>query len=145
MWTSEEIPSDWKRSIIVPIYKRKGDPKDCGNYRGISLLSVAGKMFARIILDRIRPHLLEHQRPEQSGFSPKKSTVDRILALRVLIERRREFRKPFLGAYVDFRKAFDAVHKGSLWKLFYLHGIPSKIIALIQSLYSDSSNAVRMG
>ena len=145
VWTSEEIPSDWKRSIIVPIYKRKGDPKDCGNYRGISLLSVAGKMFARILLDRIRPHLLEHQRPEQSGFSPKKSTVDRILALRVLIERRREFRKPFLGAYVDFRKAFDSVHRGSLWKLLYLRGIPSKIIALIQSLYSDSSSAVRIG
>ena len=96
-------------------------------------------------MDRIRPHLLEHQRPEQSAFSPKKSTVDRILALRVLIERRREFRKPFLGAYVDFRKAFDSVHRGSLWKLLYLRGIPSKIIALIQSLYSDSSSAVRIG
>ena len=145
VWTSEEIPSDWKRSIIVPIYKGKGDPKDCGNYRGISLLSVAGKMFARILLDRIRPHLLEHQRPEQSGFTPKKSTVDRILALRVLIERRREFRKPFLGAYVDFRKAFDSVHRGSLWRLLHLRGIPPKIIVLIQSLYSGSASAVRIG
>ena len=46
------------------------------------LLSVPGKVFARIILDRIRHHLLEHQRPEQSGFTPKRSTIDRILALR---------------------------------------------------------------
>ena len=76
VWTSGEIPSDWKRSIIVPIYKGKGDPKDCGNYRGISLLSVAGKTFARILLDQIRPHLLQHQRPEQSGFTSKKSTID---------------------------------------------------------------------
>ena len=145
VWTSGEIPSDWKRSIIVPIYKGKGDPKDCGNYRGISLLSVAGKMFARILLDRIRPHLLEHQRPEQSGFTSKKSTIDRILALRLLIERRREFHKPFLGAYVDFRKAFDSVERWSLWKLLQLRGIPKKIIVLIQSLYSGSESAVRLG
>ena len=88
-------------------------------------------MFARILLDRIRPHLLEHQRPEQSGFSPKKSTVDRILALRLLIERRREFYQHFLAAYMDFREAFDSVERWSLWKLFELRGIPKKIIVLI--------------
>jgi len=51
-------------------------------------LSVLGKVFARIILDGVRHHLLEHQRPEQSSFTPKRSTIDRILAFRVLIERR---------------------------------------------------------
>ena len=48
------------------------------------LLSVPGKVFDRIMFDRVRHHLLEHQRPEQSGFTPKRSTIDRILALRVL-------------------------------------------------------------
>ena len=58
VWTSCDVPADWRRSIIVPIYKGRGDRRDCGNYRGISLLSVPGKLFARIILDRIRPHLI---------------------------------------------------------------------------------------
>ena len=68
--------------------------------------------------------------------------VDRILALRVLIERRREFRKPFLGAYVDFKKAFDSVH---LWELLRLRGIPDKILCLIRALYTDTESAVRWG
>ena len=48
--------------------------------------SVPGKVFAQIIIDRVCHHLLEHQRPEQSGFTPKRSTIDHILALRVLTE-----------------------------------------------------------
>ncbi|KAG0725162.1 DNA replication licensing factor MCM4 [Chionoecetes opilio] len=50
-------------------------------------------------------------RPQQSGFTPGKSTTDRILALRVLVERRREFRQGMLAAYVDLKKAFDSVHR----------------------------------
>ena len=145
IWTSLDIPSDWRRSVIVPIFKRKGDPRDCGNYRGISLLSVPGKVFARVLLNRIREHLIAHQRTEQSGFTPKKSTVDRILALRVLIERRREFRRPFLGAYVDFKKAFDSVHRATLWELLRLRGVPNEILSLIRALYTDTESAVRWG
>merc|ERR1712002_185252 len=128
-----------------PIYKVRGERRDCGNYRGISLLSVPGKLFARIILDRIRPHLIKHQRAEQSGFTPKKSTVDRILALRVLVERRREYDKPFYAAFVDFRKAFDSVHRGALWDLLRLRGIPAEILRLIRALYTDTESAVRWG
>ena len=65
------------------------------------MLSVPGKVFARIILDRVHYHLLEHQHPEQSGFTPKRSTIDRFLALRVLTERRREFRQGLFAAFVD--------------------------------------------
>ena len=91
-WNTGIIPTHWTRSLAVPLWKGKGDRQDCNNYRGVTLLSVPGKVFARIILDRVRHHLLEHQRPEQSGFKPKRLTIDRILAFRVLTERRREFR-----------------------------------------------------
>jgi len=65
------------------------------------LLSVQGKVFTRIILDRVHHHLLEHQCPEQSDFTPKRSTIDCILALLVLTEHRREFRQGLLAVYVD--------------------------------------------
>ena len=86
VWSTGVIPSDWKRGIIVPLWKGKGDRQDCNAYRGVTLLSVPSKVLARILLDRIRPHLLKHQRPEQSWFTQKRSTTDRILALRVLLE-----------------------------------------------------------
>ena len=86
------------------------------------LLSVPGKVFARIILDRVCHHLLEHRCPEQSGFTPKRSTIDRILALWVLTECRREFRQGLLAAYVDLCKAFDSVNQNALWRIFDLRG-----------------------
>ena len=56
--------------------------KTAATTEGVTLLSVPGKVFARIILDRVRHHLFEYQHPEQSGFTPNRSTIDRILALR---------------------------------------------------------------
>ena len=103
-----------------------------------------GKVFARIILDRVRLHLLEHQRPEQSGFTPKRSTIDRILALRVLTERRREFRQGLLPAYVNLCKVFDSMNRDALWMILGLRGVPPKLIDLMSELYSGNESAVRM-
>ena len=94
----------------------------------MTLLSVPGKVFARIILDRVHHHLLEHHHPEQSGFTPNRSTIDRILALRVLIECRREFRQGLFAAYVKFCKAFDSVNPDALWRIIGLRGVPPKLI-----------------
>ena len=145
VWQTGTIPPDWKRGLVIPIWKGKGDRQDCNNYRGITLLSVPGKVFAHILLVRVRSHLLKGQRPEQSGFTPKKSTIDRILALRVLVERRREFRKGLLAVYVDLKKAFDSVHRESLWELLRLRGIPAAIITLVSGLYTGTESAVRWG
>ena len=90
----------------------------------MTLLSVLGKVFAWIILDRVRHHLLEHQRPEQSGFTPKRSTTDRILARRVLIKCRREFWQGQIAAYVDLCKAFDSVNQDAFWRILGLRGVP---------------------
>ena len=145
VWSSGVIPTDWRRGIVVPIWKGKGDIRECNNHRGVTLLSVPGKVFARVLLNRIRQQLLDHQRPEQSGFTPKRSTVDRILALRVLTERFREFDRGLLAAYIDFKKAFDSVSRDALWRLLELRGIPPELIHLISALYSDTESAVRYG
>ncbi len=108
-------------------------------------LSVLGKVFAQIIIDRVLHHLLEHLHSEQSGFTPKRSTIDRILALRVLTERRREFRQGLLAAYVGLCKAFDSVNRDALWKILGLCGVPPKLIDLMSELYSGTESAVRCG
>ena len=145
VWHSGTIPPDWKKGLVVPIWKGKGERQDCNNYHGITLLSIPGKVLAHLLLTRIRTHLLKHQRPEQSGFTPGKSTTDRILALRVLVERRREFRQGMLAAYVDLKKAFDSVHRETLWDLLRLRGIPARIIGLLTGLYSGTVSAVKCG
>ena len=145
VWESAIIPTDWRKGIIVPFWKGKGDRSDCGNYRGITLLSTPSKVFARILLSRIRQHLLETQRPEQSGFTPGKSTIDQILALRLLAERRREYRQPLFAAYVDLKKAFDSVDRRALWQVLLKRGIPCKLVELISALYSNTFSCVRVG
>ena len=53
-WDTGIITTDWKRGLVVPLWKGKGNRQDCNNYRGVTLLSVPGKVFVRIILDRVR-------------------------------------------------------------------------------------------
>ena len=89
-----------------------------------------GNVFARIILDWGYHHLLEQQHPEQSGFTPKRSTIDRILDIRILTERRREFRQGLLAAYVDLCKAFESVNRDALWRILGLRGVPPHFTAL---------------
>ena len=104
-----------------------------------------GKVFARIILDGVRHHLLEHQRPEQSVFTPKRSTIDHIIALWVLTECRQEFWQVLLAAYVNLCEAFDSVNRDALWKILGIRGVPTKLINLMSNLYSGTESAVRCG
>ena len=90
-------------------------------------------------------HLLEHQCPEQSGFTPKRSVIDRILAHWVLTERSREFRQGLLAADVDLCKAFDSVNQVALWRILGLLGVPPKLIDLMTELHSGTESAERCG
>ena len=91
VWHLGTIPPDWKRGLVAPIWKDKGDRQDSNNYCGITLFSVPGKVLAHLLLVRVRSHLLKYQQSEQSGFTPDRSTTNRILVFGVLLERRREF------------------------------------------------------
>ena len=142
VWHWGTIPLDWKRGLIVPIWKDKEGRQDCNNYRWITLFSVPDKVLAHLLLMRVRSHLLKYQRPEQSGFTPDKSTTDRILALTILVECQREFWQELLAANIDLKKAFDSVHRKALWDLLGLRGIPAGIIGLLSGLYFGTESAV---
>ena len=111
----------------------------------MTLLSAPGKVFAWIIIDRVRHHLLEHQCPEKSGFTPKRSMIDRVLALRVFTERRQEFWQGLLAAYVDLCKAFNSVNLDALCRNLGLRGVPPKLINVMSELYSGTESAVIYG
>jgi len=67
IWNKEELPEEWKESIIVHIYK-KGDKTDCSNYRGISLFPSMYKILSNILLSRLTPHAEEIIGDQQGGF-----------------------------------------------------------------------------
>jgi len=61
VWEEEVVPEEWHQGIIIPLYKGKGSKSECSYYRGITLLSMPGKVFAHIILARIKRTLLSHK------------------------------------------------------------------------------------
>lgn len=68
-WQSGNIPPDWRRGMVVPVWKGKGNAY---NYCGIALLSVPGKLLVHLLLIRICSKLPKLQSPEKSGFTPSK-------------------------------------------------------------------------
>ena len=85
IWRLEEIPSEWKKGIIIPVFK-KGDKQDCLNYRGISLLITTYKVFTRILYNRVLPYAENTIGEYQSGFRAGRSTSDHIFTLRMAME-----------------------------------------------------------
>jgi hypothetical protein len=83
----EELPQQWKESIIVPIYK-KDDKTDCNNYRGISLLSAAYKILSNIFLARLTSYVSEVIGDHQCGFPRNGSTMDQIFYIRQILEKK---------------------------------------------------------
>ena len=84
VWEEEQMQEEWKKSEIVPIYKQKGDPLECGNFRGIKLLEHGMKMFGKIVERRFRTLITVNNM--QFGFSPGKGTTDAIFIRQQLQE-----------------------------------------------------------
>ncbi|BHF85193.1 hypothetical protein SprV_1002835600 [Sparganum proliferum] len=125
MWRQGEVPQDFKDATIVHLYKRKGNRQVCDNHRGISLLNIAGKIFARILLNRLNNHLEQSLLPEsQCGFRRHHETTDMIFAARQLQEKCQEMRTHLYSTFVDLTKAFDTLNREGLWKIMQKFGFP---------------------
>ena len=142
IWETGAVPRDWKDGIIIPLPK-KGDLKDWNIWRGITLLSVPGKVMATILLNRIKNAVDVQLRQQQAGFRAGRSCCDQIFTLRQIIDRVTAMNMPLLVNFIDFKKAFDCIHRTSVWKILQCYGIPDKVIQVIQRFYSDSRCTVR--
>ena len=142
-WSSESIPADLVDAIICILFK-KGDRSQCDNYRGISLLSVVGKVFCDILLQRLQ-RIAELVYPEsQSGYREGRSTIDGIFTLRQIMEKCREQRQNLHIVFIDFTKAFDCVNRELLLEIMCKLGCPSKLVRVVKKLYSGVHARLRI-
>ena len=136
------IQEKWKTLIIIPVPK-SGDLSKPDNYRGISLISLVMKLYNRMLLNRLRPAIDPLLRINQNGFRQKRTTVGQILALRRLLEGVKEKNLSCVMTFIDFRKAFDSIHRGKLMDILRAYGVPEKVVSAIAATYSETWAKVR--
>ena len=111
IWTTQQWPQDWKRSIFIPVPK-KGNAKEYSNYHTIALISHASKVMLKILQATFQQYV-NHELPDvQAGFKKGRGTRDQIANIRWIIKKAREFQKNIYYCFIDYAKAFDCVdHK----------------------------------
>ena len=137
MWSQGSIPQELKDANIIHLYKRKGNRQSCDNHRGISLLSHAGKILARVLLNRLLLHLETNLLlPEsQCGFRAGRGTADMIFAVRQLQEKSQEQNRALYLTFVDLTKAFDTVCRDGLWAIMAKFGCPPLFIQMVRQFH----------
>ena len=146
IWEKEEVPTEWKEGIIIKLPK-KGDVRDCSNYRGIMLLPTPGKVLNRILQERMKEAVDPKFRDQQAGFRRNRSCADQIASLCIIVEQSLDWNfpppppppPPLYISFIDYEKAFDSVDRETMWKLLRRYGVPEKIISLIQYIFLDMS------
>ncbi|MCG8046233.1 MAG: reverse transcriptase family protein, partial [Candidatus Thiodiazotropha endolucinida] len=138
------FPESWTEGHIIPIFK-KGDRNDVSNYRGITLLSIVGKLFTRILNNRLIDWAEEYNIyvEAQAGFRKNMGTTDNIFILNNLITHCINSNERLYCAFVDFTKAFDFVVRDILWFKLLKLGIRGKMLDIIKSIYSSVNSRVK--
>ena len=141
-WKEGQVPQDMRDAKVITLYKNKGERSDCNNYRGISLLSIVGKVFARVVLARLQT-LASTVYPEaQCGFRSERSTIDMIFATRQIQEKCVEQQMPLYIAFIDLTKAFDLVSRTGLFEILLRIGCPPTLLNLIISYHKDMEGVI---
>lgn len=142
-WQIGKVPEDWRRDANVKIVKR-GNTSKCANRKGITFLSVPAKAFCVVVLLwRMRDAVDQLFRVEQASFRSGKSSSEQTFALRNITEQNVEFRRPLSINSVAFKKAFDGLHRESLWHILHLHGVPSVFLTIHKDIYLFSSYYIK--
>ena len=128
IWKTHQWPQDWKRSVFIPIPK-KGNAKECSNYRTIALISHASKVTFKILQARLQQYVNRELPDVQTRFRKGRGTRDQVANICWIIKKTREFQKNIYFCFIDYAKAFDCVDHNKLWNFFKEMGIPDTLPA----------------
>ena len=112
---------------------KKGNAKECSNYRTIALISHASKVMLKILQARLQRYVNRELLDVQAGFRKGRGTRDQIANICWIIKKAREFQKNIYFCFIDFTKAFDYVDHNKLWKILKEMGIPDHLTCLLET------------
>ena len=135
-WEVGRVPEDWTLAVIVPLYKGKGCRDVCMSYRGISLLSIPGKVYGRVVIERVKERTRNIIGEEQGGFLEGRGCVDQIYTVKTMIEKYIGKRKKLYAAFVDLEKAYDRVDRKALWDVLKIYGVGGKLLDAVKAFLS---------
>ena len=142
IWKTQQWPQDWKMSIFIPITK-KGNAKECSNYRTIALISYTSKVMLKILQARLQQYVNRELPDVQAGFRKGRGTRDQIANIRWIIAKARDLQKNI--CFIDYAKAFDCVDHNKLWEIMKEMGMPDKLTCLLRNLCAGQEATVRTG
>ena len=128
----DKLPEKWMLSLLVPIFKGKGDPLNPNSYRGTKLLEHAFKLYENI-LDLRLCEVVDIYRM-QYGFMPGRESIDAVFVLTRLTEKFRAKNKLFF-IFVDLEKTFDRVSRGVIRFALWQEGVTEYLVVGVMSLY----------
>jgi hypothetical protein len=140
IWHKEELPEQWKESIIVPIYK-KGDETDCSKRH--MCLSTTCKILSNMLLSMLTPQAEEILVVHQCGFRRNRSTSDHIFCIRQKIDKNGNTKKQ-CQLFIDFKKAYDSIRTEVLNNILIAFGISMKLTKLIKMCLTETYSGVRV-
>jgi hypothetical protein len=146
VWKGEGFPQEWKEGIICPIYK-KGEKDTARNYRGMTLLNTAYKVYAMIVDERLMKEMNERGvLPDgQAGFRKGRGTMDNVYILNHIIGNEIKKRGSKIYAFfVDLKAAFDNVERDLLWEYLRKKGINEHLVTKIEEIYEETISRVRV-
>ena len=126
----------------ILLFPKKGDFRLAKNYRGITLTSIAAKIYNALLRNRIEPKI-DIFRKKQNGIRRNRSTISQILTIRRILEGKREKNLEMTLLFVDFTMAFDSIHRGKVEQILLVYGLPKETVAAITILYRNTKVKVR--
>ena len=142
IWKREKIPCEWSEEILCPVYK-KGDRKQCNNYRGVSLLNITYNIFAILIYNQLSKIIEPEIGNYQMGFRPNRSTVDNIFIVRQIYEKCHEYNIDLHNIFIDFSQAFYTVNR-DVYNSLIEHNVPDKLVKLIKLTIQGTKMKVKV-
>ena len=130
----DKLPGEWMLSLLVPIFKGKGDPLNPNSHRGIKLLEHAIKLY---FLDEHLCQVVDIDKI-QYGFMPGRGTVNAVFVLRRFSEKFRAKIRSFFFIFVDLEKAFDWVPREVIGFVLRQKGVPENLVNGVMSPYKGS-------
>ena len=113
IWKTQQWLEDWKRLVFIP-FPKKGNAKECSNYRTIALISHTSKVMLKILQARLQQYVNRELPDVQAGFRKCRGIRDEIDNIHWVSEKAREFQENIYFCFIEYAKAFDCVDHNKL-------------------------------